>query len=84
MAKYGHLEGLGGYRYSPSTHPPPSHTPGTPPLPPPLVHGLRMRRADQLKVAVGLKSVDQLTLSPLFSVLRGITEGYNLLRIDNR
>ena len=48
---------------------------------------LPVRRAGpdmQLKVAVGLKSVDQLTLSPVFSDIRGMTEVYNLKRIDIR
>ena len=41
---------------------------------------------DGLKLVVGLKSVGQLTLSPVFSGLRGITEVYNLRyigRINN-
>ena len=34
--------------------------------------------------AVGLKSVEQLSLCPLFSDLRTMTEVYNLVRIGNR
>ena len=37
-----------------------------------------------LNMAVGLRSVDQLTLRSHFSRLRGMTEVYNLVRIDNR
>ena len=72
-----------GTRYSPSqpSQPP---TPGTP-LPTPPGYPL-CRTADYgwVNDAVGLISVGQLTLSPLFSGLRGITEVYNVVRIDNR
>ena len=32
-------------------------------------------------MAVGLKSVGQLTLGPVFSGFQGITEGYNLVKV---
>ena len=40
--------------------------------------------AGQLNSAVGLKSVDQLTLGRHFSGLRTMTEVYNLLTVGNR
>ena len=63
----------------PSTHPP-YRTPGTPSMTVTAVHGPGMQSA-RSEVAVGLRSVDQLTLGPLFSGLQGITEGYNLVNI---
>ena len=36
-----------------------------------------------INIAVGLKSVQQLTLSAQFSGFQGITEGYNLATVDN-
>ena len=82
---------LGGYWWVPGIAPSqptrPLHTPGTPPPRPTssvhlgtAVHGV----ADALNMVVGLISVEQLTLSSHFSVLRGITEVYNLVGIDNR
>ena len=38
----------------------------------------------EVKLVVGLKSVEQLTLGADFSVLRTITEVYNLPEVDNR
>ena len=74
-----------GTGYSPPSHPPDTPTPGTPS--PPALHRTVMVRSEVRSiVAVGLKSVDQLTLSVLFSGLQGITEGYNLSvagRINN-
>ena len=78
------LGGLVGYRYSPPS--PPSHYPYPGYTPP-----LHCRTGDcctpgmsQYEEAVGLISVAQLTLRPVFSEIRVITEVYNLLRIDNR
>ena len=69
---------LVGYRYSPSQVPTQyPTTPGTPP--PPLWLPVRRAGPDmQVKEAVGLKSVAQLSLRPHFSGFRGITEVYNL------
>ena len=70
----------------PATHPGPPHpgyTPATPSSAAPSatrVHG----GAGRLNMVVGLKSVQQLSLSARFSDIRGMTEDYNLLRIDNR
>ena len=69
-----------GYRYSP-----PSPTP----VYPTRVHLLPTRPAlavadgwsGVLNSAVGLKSVDQLTLHVHFSDIRGITEGYNPVKV---
>ena len=38
----------------------------------------------EYNMVVGLISVDQLTLGPHFSDIRGSTEGYNLVKIGNR
>ena len=68
-----------GTRYSPpaTTHPYPH--PGTPPPTHPHVyipvHGSAVRH-----MAVGLKSVAQLTLGLYISDFRGITEVYNLVK----
>ena len=86
MTKYGPWDGSGvGYRYS--TPPTPPHTP--PPRVRPSHPGARytVYRAPAamysgVNSAVGLKTVGQLTLSPLFSGLWTITEVYNLVRID--
>ena len=75
---------LGGYRYS--THPalPHPHHPGYTPSPAvTAVHVPGMLSRGQYMV-VGLISVEQLTLDPVFSDIRGITEGYNLVKIGNR
>ena len=67
----------------PGTHPAPpsSHTPGTPPL----HHGSMLNTGTAtptgVKVAVGLKSVRQLTLDAQISGFEGMTEVYNLVRI---
>ena len=76
-----------GTGYSPSSHPPsypPSSIPRVHPSPYPYRCTDVGVRTEQCKVAVGLISVAQLTLSLLFSHIRGMTEVYNLLRIDNR
>ena len=74
----------GGTRYSTLPAHPSCTTPGTPPLH--AVTGLHAARGQypRLKVAVGLISVARLTLSAEISRLRGMTEGYNLVRIDKR
>ena len=72
-----------GTGYSPSQ---PTHqypTPGTP-SPCPSTRTLPEPRHMPHKVAVGLISVAQLTLSAHFSDIRAITEVYNLVIIDNR
>ena len=56
----------------PRVHPPPRHD-----LPQPAVGQVALSN-----MVVGLKSVAQLSLWLHFSVFQGITEGYNLLRID--
>ena len=69
------------YRYSPSHHPPDTHHPGyTLPLPPsvpPCHRGLAALR----NMAVGLKSVRQLSLGDQISGFLGITEVYNLRNV---
>ena len=42
-----------------------------------------MRPWARIKDAVGLKSVDQLSLDARISGFRGITEGYNLVTVGN-
>ena len=84
-AKYGHPgTSLVGYRYSPSQYPPGTHpvctTPGTPPLTVTAVHVLGML-SREVKLVVGLISVDQLSLSVLISGFRTMTEVYNLRNI---
>ena len=72
---------------APSQPPSPPTTPGTPP-PYPLVamSGYTVTAGSwrTKNMVVGLYSVDQLSLCVHFSGLRVLTEGYNLLRIDNR
>ena len=75
----GRLGGWGTGIALPATHPV-SHTPGTP-LPHPGTSTSARRQSRRAKVAVGLKSVDQLTLSVHFSGFLGMTEVYNLLKI---
>ena len=78
-----------GTRYSPPSHPP--GYPTTPGTPPPgytseqvlYTAGVRAAVYSQLNMAVGLKSVAQLSLSIHFSGFEGMTEVYNLVRIDN-
>ena len=69
----------------PGTHPVPYPTPGTPP--PRCTMATRVHAAGHcLNMAVGLKSVGQLTLGAVFSGLQGMTEVYNLVetgRINN-
>ena len=57
-------------------------TPGTPPLPAPHP-GTTVAPAVVSEAAVGLISVDQLTLSAEISGFRGITEGYNVVIAGN-
>ena len=67
----------------PGTHPA-THTPGTPPLPIPAVSMtsvLPRGRCRRLNSAVGLKSVEQLSLWVQISGFEGITEVYNLVGI---
>ena len=78
---------MGSTRYSTPPGPSYPHTPGTPSrhrhyrvMTSLLPHG----HAGQRNSAVGLKSVDQLTLVVLFSGLRGMTEVYNLATAGNR
>ena len=65
------------------THPHPT-TPGTPPHCRMVMGGLATLPHGSYggrNIAVGLKSVEQLTLSPVFSGFQGFTEGYNLSKI---
>ena len=86
MTKYGSWEvswwGTGIALPSPPRYPHPGYTP--PPYPTARVHlGVRVSGSN---MAVGLKSVAQLSLDELFSGFQGITEVYNLLdigRINN-
>ena len=64
----------------PTQLPYPGYTPPTP-LPTREWPGLLTAG---LNMAVGLKSVEQLTLRSYFSVFRGMTEVYNLVKIHNR
>ena len=74
---------LGWYRYSPPQHPPGPHYPGyTLPVRHWHVH-CRTGMVPSSKCAVGLKSVEQLSLSAEFSGFRGMTEVYNLLVAGN-
>ena len=76
---------LGGYRVGsgiahPATHR--SHTPGTPlPCPPVLRLPLSMQSRG-VNSAMGLISVEQLSLSAHFSEILRFTEVYNLVRIN--
>ena len=79
--KYRVLGWLGtGYRYSPRppTQPYPPRVHPYPPMP--LVYISVHGSAEQL-MAVGLRSVDQLTLSAKISGFRGMTEVYNLVKL---
>ena len=72
---------MGGTRYSTLPDPPRPHHPGyTSPTAswPAARPACCTRTAARLKQAVGLKSVDQLTLSTKISGFRGMTEVYNL------
>ena len=71
-----------GTRYSHPPDPPSSHpTPGTPP---PHWYTVCMKRVlyTDWNMVVGLKSVAQLTLGSQISGFGGMTEVYNLVRID--
>ena len=72
-------------RYSPPRHPP-SHTPPgtTPGTPLPALPSCTMVTAvlPLSNMAVGLKSVGQLSLDARFSGFQGMTEVYNLSKID--
>ena len=70
-----------GYRYSPPTGPPGYHTPGTP-LPTAPATSATSVPAAESKVAVGLRSVGQLTLDAEISDIMGMTEVYNLVEIN--
>ena len=73
------------YRYSPPAHPPSLHHPGyTSPYPAAGLYTADMAAAvySQLNIAVGLKSVAQLSLSARISGFQGMTEVYNLVGID--
>ena len=67
---------------------PPGHP--SPPLPrvhlPPARYTVCMKRVlyPEYNMVVGLKSVEQLTLSVQFSDIRPMTEVYNLVKIGNR
>ena len=81
MTKYGSWEVWGlGTGIAPLRDPPSPHPGYTPP------HATRQQCTREqlhpgLKEAVGLKSVDQLTLCVVFSGFEGMTEVYNLIRI---
>ena len=85
MTKYGSWEGAWvGTGIAPLPATPVRTTPGTPPLDagPACTHGYTGAGGYHgLNMAVGLKSVAQLTLSVHFSRFRGMTEVYNLMRI---
>ena len=69
---------LAGYRYSPPDPPTGIPTPGTPPPTPACPVPVLSAHRGQLQCAVGLRSVDQLSLCAEISGFRGITEVYNL------
>ena len=74
---------LGGYRYSPPGPPVLPHTPGTP-LPHRSGHAEACReQSPGPNSAMGLISVDQLSLYVLFSGSEGMTEVYNLSKLGN-
>ena len=62
----------------------PSSHPGYTPSLPGYTAVMHEAGISGLNSAVGLKSVEQLTLDGHFSDIRTITEVYNLYRIDNR
>ena len=87
MTKYGSWdEAWVVYRYSPPSHPPGPHHPGyTPPSRTPehqVRYGVRCS-AGGVNSAVGLKSVDRLSLDVHISGFQGMTEVYNLVRIED-
>ena len=67
-----------GTRYSPPRHHPAIPHPGYTPLPHLAVYRAPHRPYTEVKEAVGLRSVAQLSLYDHFSGSRGMTEGYNL------
>ena len=74
---------LVGTRYSPPTQPPQPHYPGYT-LPLPRHHGEQLPGPVwRLNSAVGLISVEQLSLSTQFSGFRGMTEVYNVAEAGN-
>ena len=83
--KYGVWDGLGlGTGIAPLRPPQDRTTPGTPPRTMPVVYMtsvLPRGRYPRLNIVVGLKSVDQLSLSVQISGSRTITEVYNLVEI---
>ena len=85
MTKYGSWEG---HWVVPGIVPLQDHpartTPGTPPLParhPVLMRAVTAVPYTRLNSAMGLKSVQQLTLSDQISGFQGLTEVYNLINI---
>ena len=72
-----------GYRYSPSRPPTGPHTPGTPSQHPPARCHCRTGMSQEPNSAVGLYSVDQLSLYAHFSGFWGMTEAYNLAIAGN-
>ena len=84
MTEYGYRMRLGLGTGIALPDPPSYHYPGyTPPPTARLDHAAVPHRASY-KCVVGLRSVDQLSLSTDFSDLRTMTEGYNLSEIGNR
>ena len=77
------MAGLG-YRYSPPNPPSGPIPPRVHPSPHTRTAGTNTRTDVLPDMAVGLKSVAQLTLGPYFSDLRELTEVYNLPEIGNR
>ena len=76
----GGVPGIAPSRYPPGTHP--ATTPGTPTTVPGMATGACSGSAARRNSVVGLISVAQLTLSHEISGSQGMTEVYNLLRID--
>ena len=76
---------LGSTRYSPPWYPPVPHHPGYTPMPADVQTRMSARphsHVPRLNMAVGLKSVGQLSLYAQISDIGGMTEVYNLVRID--
>ena len=81
MLNMGSWDGSGGYRYSTPPSPPASHHPGYTPPPTPVPVRTMKGAVQQTKYVVGLKSVDQLSLSDRISGSHTMTEVYNLSKI---
>ena len=87
MMKYGYREGprvVPGI--APSRDPPipyPGYTPPRPHRHTSLLHRVLTAASARLNIAVGLRSVDQLSLSTQISGFRGMTEVYNLAKAGN-